>query len=118
MLEVSAEISDPLELESIRSEITRLLRNRKEVLNQAASSYTRYLRAQGDLDIALIDSRTGRHVGRVLHTKYRGNGVKLFNDGGRFKLRIDSTLARWELKIIQIKTARPITSHIDDPGWC
>ena len=52
MLEVSAEISDPLELESIRSEITRLLRDRREVLDQAASSYTSYLRALSDLDIA------------------------------------------------------------------
>ena len=38
----------------------------------------------------------------ILHTKRPGNGVKLFNSSGRFKLRIDSTLARWTVKIIQI----------------
>ncbi len=54
------------------------------------------------LDIALIDAATGRHVGRVLHTKYKGNGVKLFHDGGRYQLRVSSTLARWSIKIEQI----------------
>ena len=54
------------------------------------------------LDIALIDAKTGRHVGRVLHTKYKGNGVKLFQDGGRYQLRVSSTLARWRIRIEQI----------------
>jgi len=54
------------------------------------------------LDIALIDAKTGRHVGRVLHTKYKGNGVKLFQDGGRYQLRVSSSLARWRIRIEQI----------------
>lgn len=54
------------------------------------------------LDISLIDAPTGRHVGRVLHTKYRGNGVKLFRDGGTYRLRISSTFARWRIRIEQI----------------
>jgi len=54
------------------------------------------------LDISLIDAATGRHIGRVLHTKYKGNGVKLFDEGGRYQLRISSTLARWRIKIQQI----------------
>ena len=54
------------------------------------------------IDIMLLEGRTGRHIGQVLHTKRPGNGVKLFNSSGRFKLRIDSTLARWTVKIIQI----------------
>ena len=54
------------------------------------------------LDISLIDARTGQHKGRVLHTKYRGNGLKLFDEGGTYKLRISSTLARWRVKIEQI----------------
>jgi len=54
------------------------------------------------LDITLIDSKTGRHVGRVLHTKRKGNGLKLFNEGGAYKLRISSTLARWRIRIEQI----------------
>jgi len=54
------------------------------------------------LDISLIDARTGQHMGRVLHTKYKGNGLKLFDEGGIYKLRISSTLARWRVKIEQI----------------
>ncbi len=66
-------------------------------------------RLDGDYDamialyIALIDAKTGHHVGRVLHTMYIGNGLKLFEDGGAYRLRISSTLARWRIKIQQIK---------------
>ncbi len=54
------------------------------------------------LDIVLIDARNDRHLGRVLFTKHKGNGVKLFSDSGRYKLRISSTLADWTVKIKQI----------------
>lgn len=54
------------------------------------------------LDIALIEAPSGRHVGRVLHTKYRGNGVKLFHEGGKYRLRVSSTFARWRVRIEQI----------------
>jgi hypothetical protein len=54
------------------------------------------------LDIVLVEARGGRHVGRVLHTKRKGNGIKLFEESGTFQLRISSTLARWRIKIIQI----------------
>lgn len=55
------------------------------------------------LDITLVEAPSGRHVGRVLHTKRRGNGVKLFDQPGRYQLRISSTLARWTIKIQQIQ---------------
>jgi hypothetical protein len=54
------------------------------------------------LDIALVDGRTGRHIGRILHTKYKGNGVKLFDEGGTYQLRVSSSLARWRIRIDQI----------------
>ncbi|HNP64938.1 MAG TPA: hypothetical protein PKH39_13460 [Woeseiaceae bacterium] len=55
------------------------------------------------LDITLVEAPSGRHVGRVLHTKRRGNGLKLFNEAGKYQLRISSTLARWTIKIQQIQ---------------
>jgi hypothetical protein len=55
------------------------------------------------LDIALIEAHTGKHVGRVLYTKRKGNGVKIFKDAGQFQLRISSTLARWTLKVQQLQ---------------
>jgi hypothetical protein len=54
------------------------------------------------LDVTLVEARTGRHVGRVLHTKAKGNGVRLFRLSGRYQLRVSSTLARWRLKIEQL----------------
>ena len=54
------------------------------------------------LDITLIDAKTGRHVGRVLHTKRKGNGIKLFYEAGSYQLRISATLARWRIKIEQL----------------
>ena len=54
------------------------------------------------LEITLIEAKTSRHVGRVLYTKRRGNGVKLFNSAGLYQLRISSTLARWTVRIEQL----------------
>ncbi len=54
------------------------------------------------LDVQLLNARTGIMVGRVLHTKRRGNGVKLFNEGGTYKFRVSSTLANWTLRVEQL----------------
>ena len=57
------------------------------------------------LDITLVEARTGKHVGRVLHTKYKGNGVKMFYESGMYQLRISTTLGRWRVKIEQLTEA-------------
>ncbi len=54
------------------------------------------------LDVTLVEANSGKHIGRVLHTKRKGNGVKLFKSGGRYQLRISSSLARWTIKIDQL----------------
>ncbi len=54
------------------------------------------------LDVTLVEARSGRHVGRVVHVKRRGNGIKLFNESGRYQLRISGTLARWTIKVEQL----------------
>jgi hypothetical protein len=54
------------------------------------------------LDVTLVEAKTGRHVGQVLHTKRKGNGVRLFNEGGTYQLRVSGSLARWTLKIQQL----------------
>ena len=54
------------------------------------------------LDVTLVEAKTGRHVGRVLHTKRKGNGVKLFKSSGLYQLRVSSSLARWTIKIDQL----------------
>jgi hypothetical protein len=54
------------------------------------------------LDVTLIEAKTGRHVGQVLHTKRKGNGVRLFDQGGTYQFRVSGTLARWTLKVRQL----------------
>lgn len=54
------------------------------------------------LDITLLEAKSGKHVGRVLHTKRKGNGVKLFKSSGLYQLRISSSLARWTVKVDQL----------------
>lgn len=54
------------------------------------------------VDVSLEQAGTGVHQGSVLKTKYPGNGVRLFNEGGRFYFRVNSSLAQWTLKVVQL----------------
>lgn len=60
-----------------------------------------YSQALG-FEVDLMDARTGRLAGRVLKTKTRGNGVRLFDQGGRYRLRVTASLAKWQLKVEEI----------------
>jgi hypothetical protein len=65
------------------------------------SDYSRFMA----IDIVLLDAETGFQVGRVKHKKEPDNGLRLFEQGGRYKVRIDSSHTRWQVKIIQISEA-------------
>jgi hypothetical protein len=65
------------------------------------SEYSRFMA----IDIVLLDGQTGFQVGRVKHKKEPDNGLRLFKTGGRFKVRVDSSHTRWQVKIIQITVA-------------
>ena len=52
MEEIAVEVTEPGELETIREQVERLLRDRRNLLIQAASAYTSYLRVLSDLDVA------------------------------------------------------------------
>ncbi len=54
------------------------------------------------LEITLIEAKTSRHVGRVVYTKHRSNGARLFHTAGLYQLRVSSTLARWSVRIEQL----------------
>jgi len=54
------------------------------------------------VDASLIDADTGAYKGEVLRTKNAGNGVRLFNQGGHYYFRVNSTLMNWTLKVIQL----------------
>lgn len=54
------------------------------------------------IEVSLIDAASGTHQGYVLKTKEIGNGVRLFEQSGRFRLKVDSAMMRWNFKIEQL----------------
>jgi len=54
------------------------------------------------VDVSLINATTGAYEGRVIQTKTAGNGVKLFNESGRYYFRVDATMMGWTLKVKQL----------------
>ena len=54
------------------------------------------------LEVSLIDARTGQHAGYLLKTKQPGNGLRLFDQSGVFRLKVDATMANWKLKVEQL----------------
>jgi hypothetical protein len=54
------------------------------------------------LEVSLINARTGQHAGYLLKTKQPGNGLRLFDQSGVFRLKVDATMANWKLKVEQL----------------
>ena len=54
------------------------------------------------LTVVLLEEPTRAHAGTVMKTKYPGNGLKLFEEGGRYSLKVDAVLANWTIKVIQL----------------
>ena len=52
--------------------------------------------------VSLVDADTGVHRGRVLKTKYPGNGVRLVNESGTFRFKVDAAVTDWTLKVEQL----------------
>ncbi len=65
------------------------------------SDYTHML----SFDLDLVDGRTGVLKGSVLRTKSLGNGVRLFNESGSYRLRINGSFIDWHLKIKKLTPA-------------
>ncbi len=54
------------------------------------------------VDVSLEAAGLGSHVGRVIMIESAGNGVRLFDQGGRFYFRVDSSFSNWHLKVIEL----------------
>ncbi|MEJ2534484.1 MAG: hypothetical protein P8008_03200 [Gammaproteobacteria bacterium] len=50
----------------------------------------------------LIDADSEANRGYVVSTTGTGEGVKLFEDGGRFYLRVNSSLMNWHLAVTEL----------------
>ena len=53
------------------------------------------------VEIKLLTA-TSEYVGKIVTTKYVDNGVRLFNEGGRYIFHVDSTLASWTLRVEEL----------------
>ncbi|MDX1405537.1 MAG: hypothetical protein R3192_13405 [Woeseiaceae bacterium] len=60
---------------------------------------------QISFDLDLLDARTGVLKGSILRTKRIGNGVRLFNESGSFRFRINGSFINWHLKVKQLTPA-------------
>jgi len=54
------------------------------------------------IEVWLIDASDGSNLGYVVNTTGTGNGVKLFDESGRYYLRVNSALVNWNLKVSQL----------------
>lgn len=52
--------------------------------------------------VTLAYAVTGYHAGNVFKTKSPGNGLRLIEESGRFKFKVDSSITNWTIKVIQL----------------
>ena len=52
--------------------------------------------------VTLAYGGTGVHAGKVFKTKSPGNGLRLIEESGRFKFKVDAAITDWTLKVFQL----------------
>ena len=53
-------------------------------------------------DLDLIDGTTGILIGNIKSAKQLGNGVSLFDKGGKYRFRVNGSFIRWHLKVKEL----------------
>lgn len=54
------------------------------------------------VEVNLVTSPGGQYVGKIVSTKWIDNGVKLLNEGGKYRLVVNSNLINWTLRVEQL----------------
>jgi len=54
------------------------------------------------ITIVLINAEDNTHAGRVVKTKQPGDGLRLMNEGGRYRFRVDAAMANWTIRVEQL----------------
>ena len=54
------------------------------------------------MQVDLISSPSGEYVGKVATTKWVDDGVKLFNESGRYRFQVNSSLINWTLRVEEL----------------
>ncbi len=53
-------------------------------------------------DLDLLDGTTGVLIGNIKSAKSLGNGVSLFQSGGKYRFRVNGSFIRWHLKVKEL----------------
>jgi hypothetical protein len=56
-------------------------------------------------DLDLIDGTSGVLIGNIKSAKQLGDGVSLFDKGGKYRFRINGSFVRWHLKVKELTPA-------------
>jgi len=54
------------------------------------------------ITIVLINAEDNTNAGRVVKTKQPGDGLRLMNEGGRYRFRVDAAMANWTIRVEQL----------------
>jgi hypothetical protein len=54
------------------------------------------------MDAHLITSPGGQYVGKIATTKWVHDGVRLFQEDGIYRVRVDSNLINWTIRVEQL----------------
>ena len=54
------------------------------------------------MQVSLISSVSGEFQGKIAQTKWVDNGVKLFNESGRYRLQVNASLVNWTFRIEEL----------------
>ena len=52
--------------------------------------------------VSLAYGGTGVYAGKVFKTKSPGNGLRLIEESGRFRFKVDAAITDWTLKVIKL----------------
>jgi hypothetical protein len=52
--------------------------------------------------VSLARAGTDAYAGKVFKTKRPGDGLRLMEESGRYRFKVDSAVAYWTLKVIQL----------------
>ena len=55
------------------------------------------------IEVSLVEAGTDLFVGYVLNTTGTGNGVKRFDQSGRYYCRVTSNIVNWTLRVEEIR---------------
>lgn len=61
------------------------------------------------LQVDLLQGRNDLYVGKIITTKWIGNGVKMFEEGGKFSFKVGSSFSNWTLRVIELSKEEAAT---------